>query len=147
MRGYAIGELAQRSGVRAANIRYYEEIGVMPKPSRRASGHRSYGRSDLERLVLVKSFRELGFSLAQVRALMLLSVSAGRSCVEARDLASGQLGVVRRRLNQLRKLERALEGRVAECNVTCLDGPAPDCSIFKLPLASLPGKAPPRCCS
>jgi DNA-binding transcriptional MerR regulator len=147
LRGYTIGELAQRSGMRAANIRYYEEIGVLPKADRRESGHRDYGEADLALVGMVKNFRELGFSLDQLRALVKLSKSSERSCAEARDLASEQLKLVQRKLADLLRLERTLEARVADCDATCIDGPAHDCSIFK-ELAMEPLTArPSRCCS
>jgi DNA-binding transcriptional MerR regulator len=147
LRGYTIGELARRSGMRPANIRYYEEIGVLPKAGRRESGHRDYGEADLALVGMVKNFRELGFSLDQLRALVKLSKSSERSCADARDLASEQLEVVRGKLADLRRLERALEARVADCDATCLDGPAQDCSIFKEPAAMPLTVLPPRCCS
>jgi DNA-binding transcriptional MerR regulator len=147
LRGYTIGELARRSGMRTANIRYYEEIGVLPKADRRESGHRDYGEADLALVRMVKNFRELGFSLDQVRALVKLSRSREDSCAEARDLASEQLDVVRGKLADLRRLERALEARVADCNATCLDGPAHDCSIFKESAAVTAAVQPRRCCS
>jgi DNA-binding transcriptional MerR regulator len=147
LRGYTIGELARRSGMRPANIRYYEEIGVLPKAGRRESGHRDYGEPDLALVGMVRNFRELGFSLNQLRALVKLSKSSEHSCADARDLAAEQLGVVRGKLAELRQLERALQARVADCDATCLPGPAQDCTLFKEPATASPTAQPRRCCS
>jgi DNA-binding transcriptional MerR regulator len=46
-----IGQVAQSSGVAAKTIRYYEQIGVLPAPSRAASGYRLYDQSGVERLL------------------------------------------------------------------------------------------------
>ena len=127
--GFGIGELCRRSAVAVPNIRYYEEIGILPKAPRGRGGQRVYGGDDLKRLMFVKNCRELGFPLDQVRAL--LHLSKNRTCNEARDLAARQLGIVRHKIVELKALETELERQVAECDSTCLNGPATDCSIFK----------------
>ena len=127
---FAIGQLARRAGVAVANIRYYEEIGVLPKPRRSASGLRFYGAADLERLKFVRNFRDLGFPLEQVRALLQLSKAENRTCDAARDLAVRQLAVVQTRIRQLQTLETELSAQVRECEQACLNGPAADCTIL-----------------
>jgi hypothetical protein len=64
-----IGQLAQATGVSAKTIRYYEQVGVLPMPSRSASGYRQYGRGDVHRLLFVRRARALGLSLATLKAL------------------------------------------------------------------------------
>lgn len=143
--GYGIGELARQAGVRVANIRYYEQIGMMPKAGRGRGGQRLYGESDLKQLRFVKNCRELGYPLKQVRALVHLSETERRTCNEARDLAAEQLAIVRRRLTELRALEAELDKQVLDCDSGCFNGPAPECSIFE----SLSGGAAGRqagCC-
>lgn len=135
--GYGIGEMAQKAGVPVANIRYYEEIGILPPARRGRGGQRRYDESDVERLRFVKNCRELGFPLKQVRSLLRLSEADKRTCNEARDLAAEQLTIVRRKLIELRALEVELENQVLDCNASCLNGPAPECSIFE----NLSGKA------
>lgn len=128
--GYGIGELALRAGVPVANIRYYEDIGILPRAGRGRGGQRRYDDTDVKRLRFVKNCRDLGFPLKRVRSLLHLSEAQMRTCNEARELAAEQLALVRRRLSDLRSLETALENQVGECDAGCLNGPAPDCSIF-----------------
>ena len=45
-----IGQVAKSTGVAAKTIRYYEQIGVLPTPSRTASGYRQYGQPGVQRL-------------------------------------------------------------------------------------------------
>lgn len=49
-----IGELAAELGLNSKTIRYYESIGLLPKPARTESGHRLYGRADQERLSFIR---------------------------------------------------------------------------------------------
>jgi DNA-binding transcriptional MerR regulator len=117
-----IGALAQRTGCNVPTIRYYEEIGLLPRADRRAGGHRVYGQPDLRRLTLIKRCRDFGFPIEQVRTLVALTESLSRDCVEARDLAQAHLGTVRQKLKDLRALEKSLVQFVERCDATCAGG-------------------------
>jgi len=65
-----IGQVAKTSGVAARTIRYYEEIGVLPAPSRAASGYRLYDQPGVERLRFIRRARSLGLPLQQLKTLM-----------------------------------------------------------------------------
>lgn len=54
-----IQELAQKTGVSAKTIRYYEEIGILPAPARAENNYREYGEQDVARLRLVAGARRL----------------------------------------------------------------------------------------
>ena len=63
-----ISELEQRTGMTRANIRYYEQEGLL-SPDRRENGYRDYSDGDLETLLRVKLLRQLNFSLEEIRQL------------------------------------------------------------------------------
>jgi DNA-binding transcriptional MerR regulator len=65
-----IGELAERSGLAASAIRYYEQAGLLPKAERGANGYRVYADATLERLHVIQIAQNLGFSLEAIRAVM-----------------------------------------------------------------------------
>lgn len=65
-----IGELAQRTGVSASTIRYYEDQGILPKPQRKASGYRVYDDNSMQKLMLIRYSLELGFSLQELQRLL-----------------------------------------------------------------------------
>jgi MerR family redox-sensitive transcriptional activator SoxR len=69
-----IGEVAKASGLRTSAIRYYEQAGLLPEPTR-IGGQRRYDRRVLERLAVVAFAKTCGFTLPEVRTL--LSTSAG----------------------------------------------------------------------
>ena len=72
-----IGAISRRTGVNIETIRFYERVGILPKPPRSAGGHRIYSQEQLRRLGFVRRSRELGFSLDEVRGLLQL-VDGGR---------------------------------------------------------------------
>lgn len=127
----AIGELANRTGLAVSAIRYYEEIGLIPKASRRPSGHRVYSAASQALLTLIRRCRDFGFTLDDTRALAALASSQERDCIEARDLAQSHLDQVRAKLSELKGLERSLLAFVTACNAGCAGGPAPECSILR----------------
>lgn len=65
----SIGEVARRSGVAATAIRYYESLGLLPRPPR-AGGKRRYDESVLDWLALIALAREAGFTMREVKQLV-----------------------------------------------------------------------------
>ena len=63
-----ISEVAEQIGLRPSAIRYYEKVGVLPRPQR-VSGARRYDRTVLHRLIMVQRARETGFTLNEIKEL------------------------------------------------------------------------------
>lgn len=121
-----IGALSKRTGVNIETIRFYERIGILPKPPRTEGGHRVYGHDRSKRLSFVRRCRELGFSLDEARALLRL-VDGGRyTCAEVKAVTLDHLADMRRKIADLRRLERALSEMAAKCR----GGKVPDCPII-----------------
>src|SRR5262249_20125304 len=122
-----IGALSRRTGVNIETIRFYERIGILEKPPRSAAGHRIYRREQSMRLGFVRRSRELGFSLDEVRRLLQL-VDGGRyTCAEVKAITLAHLAEVRRKITDLRRLERTL----AAVSDKCRGGKVPDCPIIE----------------
>ncbi|WP_405141238.1 MerR family transcriptional regulator [Sphaerisporangium sp. NBC_01403] len=66
---YTIGQLSKLSGLPVKTIRFYSDVGVLPEQSRTPAGYRVYGESDLARLELVRTLRDIGVDLATIRSL------------------------------------------------------------------------------
>lgn len=122
-----IGTIARRTGCPIETIRFYERIGLLPRPARSVGGHRIYGRAQEQRLVFVRRCRELGFSLDEVRNLLRLVDRRSYSCADVRRMTMAHLDVVRAKLGDLRRLERTLSAIVAQC----AGGVTPDCPIIE----------------
>jgi MerR family redox-sensitive transcriptional activator SoxR len=69
MPGMSIGEVARRMGLRTSAVRYYERLGLIPKPPR-VSGRRRYDDRVLERLAMVRFAKHVGFSVAEIKVLL-----------------------------------------------------------------------------
>jgi MerR family mercuric resistance operon transcriptional regulator len=110
-----ISEAAAASGCHYETIRYYERIGLLAKPSRRANGYRHYTAREVEQLRFIVRSRELGFGLEEIRRLLTLSGDAERSCAEVEELARRQLDSVKLRIRDLRRMARELERTISEC--------------------------------
>ena len=118
----SIGEAARRSGVPVETIRYYERAGVVPGPPRSESGRRVYDDAGIARLRLIKRCRDLGFPLADARALLALSENSSAPCGDVKVIAEGHLDQVGRKIRALRDLEAALADLARECaegNTAC----------------------------
>jgi DNA-binding transcriptional MerR regulator len=70
---YRIGELAQKAGVTARTIRYYEELGILAAPSRPQARHRRYSQKDLLHLQRVQQLKSFGLTLGEIREIFNLS--------------------------------------------------------------------------
>ena len=65
-----IAEVAQRTGVPATTLRYYEEIGLLAPAGRSGNGYREYADRDLERLAFISRAKQLHISLDELRELV-----------------------------------------------------------------------------
>jgi DNA-binding transcriptional MerR regulator len=106
-----IGEAASRSGVTPRTIRYYEELGLLPRSEREQGKHRVYTESDVERLRELTRLRDLlGLSLDELRS-MVVAEDVRAEVRTALPHLDTQLSLVRRRLAKLQELEAELVDR------------------------------------
>jgi MerR family transcriptional regulator, mercuric resistance operon regulatory protein len=126
-RAHTIGELASLSGVRVETIRYFERIGLLTQPERTVGGHRLFSSADLARLTFIRRAREMGFSQDEVRALLSLSSGELTSCGEVKALAENHLAEIRRKIRDLRRLEKSLSSTIAQCT----GGTVPKCPVIE----------------
>ncbi|MDQ8707818.1 MerR family transcriptional regulator [Streptomyces sp. LHD-70] len=67
---YAVGQVAGFAGVTVRTLHHYDEIGLLVPSERNRAGHRRYSDADLDRLQQILFYRELGFPLDEVAALL-----------------------------------------------------------------------------
>jgi MerR family mercuric resistance operon transcriptional regulator len=119
------GELSKETGVNGETIRYYEKIGLVPEPERATNGYRVYGVLHLKRLSFIKRCRELGFTLKEIAALLVLVDGGNYTCSEIRDHTVTHLKDVDDKIRDLQKMQQTLRQMVSECE----GGLLPECPI------------------
>lgn len=122
-----IGQAAQKTGLSAKMIRYYESINLLPAADRTEGGYRQYNTQDLHRLAFIKRSRDLGFSLAEVSQLLALWQDRGRASADVKALAASHIDELERKINELSGLRDTLK----ELMDSCQGNDRPDCPILK----------------
>ena len=110
-----IGELARKAGSNSETVRYYERIGLLPRPGRTDANYRDYCTSDVERLTFIRHARGLGFELADIRSLIDLAEHPERDCGEADAIASRHLEAVETKIARLERLRSELARMISQC--------------------------------
>jgi MerR family copper efflux transcriptional regulator len=121
-----IGDVAQRSGLPAKTIRYYEDIGLIT-PLRGANGYRAFRDTDLHKLAFIGRARALGFSIEECRTLLALYEDAGRESGEVKRLAGEHLKQIDAKIAELQSMRATLAHLVH----ACAGDDRPDCPILE----------------
>jgi len=122
----SIGLLSTQTNCKVETIRYYEKIGIFPKPPRTEGGHRVYSENHLKRLVFIRRGRELGFSLEDIRALLKLIDGGANTCQQVEAITLHHIGNIHQKILDLKKLEKIL----AKISSQCEGGVVPECPIL-----------------
>lgn len=131
-RGFPIGALSRRTGVKIETIRYYERIDLLASPDRTEGGHRVYGSSHLLRLNFIRRARDLGFTIQEIRALLKLADTRDQPCADVHKVALHHLADVRAKLAALQTIENVLAKMVDQCGT----GASPECPLLEALLDS-----------
>jgi Cu(I)-responsive transcriptional regulator len=111
-----IGQAAAASGVSAKMIRHYEENGLIRAARRTAANYRSYSDGDVHVLRFIKRARALGFSIADIRALLSLWQDTSRSSAAVKRIARSHIDELERRIAELQAMARTLEHLADHCH-------------------------------
>jgi DNA-binding transcriptional MerR regulator len=103
-----IRELAEQTGVPAKTIRYYESIGLMPRPPRAANNYRRYAPADAERLRFIAGARSLGFSLDVIADILSARDGGEAACRRVLKTLDQRLAEIDRRIADLVALRETL---------------------------------------
>ncbi|TAM66801.1 helix-turn-helix domain-containing protein [Mycobacterium sp.] len=103
--GRTIGEISRETGVAATTLRYYEQIGLVPEPTR-LGGQRRYDDSILSRLEVIALCKAAGFSLDEI-ALLFADDAPGRPA--SRGLAEAKLAEIDAQMESLARARAVIE--------------------------------------
>jgi DNA-binding transcriptional MerR regulator len=103
-----IRELAKACRVSTKTIRYYESIGLLPRPRRADNNYRTYRPADGERLRFIVGARSLGFSLDEIAEILAFRERGEAPCLYALHLLERKAAEIEARITELRALQRDL---------------------------------------
>lgn len=125
-----IGELASDLNINPKTIRYYEEIGLLPPPSRTASGYRLYTATDRERLRFILKAKTIGLTLEEIAEIVSIHQDGEQPCEHVLLLLDRKVAAVDAQLRVLAAFRHELVSlRDAAANGT--SGEARFCRIIE----------------
>ena len=110
----SISQVTQRTGMRPSALRYYEEIGLL-SPTRRVGGRRHYDEAVLQRLALIRTGQQAGFTLAELRILLSNVLDAGSASAGWHEMVDRKLREMDALLRNVESMKRLLED-IRECD-------------------------------
>jgi MerR family redox-sensitive transcriptional activator SoxR len=119
MQKWAIGEVANRSGVPASTIRYYEQIELLP-PADRVNGRRRYDNSILQRLGTIRLAQQAGFTIAEIQMLMHHFPANTPPSERWQLMATQKLDELEERLKTIEAMKEILE-QTLDCRCETLE--------------------------
>lgn len=122
------GELAKSAGVNIETLRFYEQKGLIAEPPRSESGYRQYSEDAVARIQFIKSCKDLGFSLKEIKELLALRVDSDNTCDDVRDRAEAKLADTEQKIRELQRIKKSLRTMIVTCNER---GSTGDCPILE----------------
>jgi MerR family mercuric resistance operon transcriptional regulator len=113
--GIQIGQVARETGLTVDAIRFYEKQRLLKPAPRTEGGFRLFSRQDLQHIQFIRRAQELGFSLSEIRELLVLKGEQVEGCTHVRDMLTAKLDSVRQKITELRKLENQLAADLKQC--------------------------------
>lgn len=127
MEALTIGEVAKRAGIQTSAIRYYESVGILPRPQR-LHGHRRYDVDVLSRLSLIRIAQSAGFTIAEIARLFDGFDKEVPASERWQELAHQKLIEVNALIDHAQAMKRLLEEELLRCNCETLDECAVRCN-------------------
>lgn len=112
--GLFIGKVAEQAGVNPKTIRYYEAIGLLPKPRRGENRYRLYSKEAIERLQFIKKAQGLGFTLSEIKEIIEIRQMGQEPCIHVQALLEWKIADLDQRLNDLVTLRKKLKRLLAD---------------------------------
>jgi MerR family mercuric resistance operon transcriptional regulator len=103
-----IGDLAQESKLNKETIRYYERLGLIPKPNKNKSGYRIYPIEMVDRLLFIKRMQDLGFTLNEIDKLLGVVDRNATKCLDMYDFTVSKIDDIQQKIKDLKRIEQML---------------------------------------
>lgn len=113
--GIQIGSVSQQTGLSVDAIRFYEKQRLLEHPPRTEGGFRLFNTQDIQRIKFIRRAQQLGFSLPEIRELLVLQQNDGQACSHVRDLLKAKVAAVRGKVRELAVIEEQLARSLRKC--------------------------------
>ena len=107
-----IAQAAERSGLSAHTLRYYERIGLIHPVGRGQNGHRRYGRDDMEWLALLTKLRTTDMPIRQMVEYAELVREGPHTAARRRAMLEAHRDAIRRQMAQLEETAAVLDHKI-----------------------------------
>lgn len=114
MPALTIARVAREAGVNIETVRFYEQRGLIDRPPK-GEGYRVYSPDQIARIRFIKEAQQIGFSLAEIKELLALRADPNADCSVVQQQAATKQQEVRRKIEQLRQIDAALDALIAAC--------------------------------
>jgi Cu(I)-responsive transcriptional regulator len=128
MRNLTIGKVAKSAGLGIETVRFYEREGLIEPLTRTDSNYRLYSEEGIIRLRFIKRAKALGFSLKEIRELLLLRVDPGASKADVKEQVEAKIDDIKKKIKDLKQIQKTLETLDSCCDG---HGSTVDCPILK----------------
>lgn len=125
-----ISEIAERTGLSAHTLRFYEKHGLISATERSEAGYRLYNDADVRKAEFIRTARNIGFSLEDIAGLLSIRLDkSSHTCQEVTDITRRKLVEVNARIRELTAMRKTLNTLLD----SCCGGPddATHCSIME----------------
>lgn len=122
------GELAARCDVNPETLRYYEQRGLIPEPSRSPSNYRLYSEETVQRIRFIKVAQEIGFTLKEIKELLSLRARPDAKCGDVLSRAETKIRLIDEKIDALHSMRAALSNLMSECHGEL---PVSECPILE----------------
>jgi len=110
-----IGQLAKATGKNSQTIRYYENIGLIPRAGRTTSGYRMYDNNAVGKFSFIQRAKAAGFTLKEIKTLIKLADGKISKCRDVRPFVEEKLKRVKIQMLHLKEIEKGLTELVTIC--------------------------------
>jgi len=136
-----ISALAKKTGVRSTTLRYWEQLGLLPRAARTHTGYRLFGTEAVQYVEFVRKSKEVGLSLRQMRRVLELARAGQSPCAEVEGWIGKKLEILETQIQSLRDLQRRLRSicesrkksqihRASSKELCCLIAGLPEARFF-----------------
>lgn len=107
-----IGGLGKLAGVQSDTVRFYERIGLLPKPERSGNGYRTYDDAAVARVRFIRKAQTLGFSLEEIRRILNFRGESPKTCRCVMAIAEATLSETEAKIAELTRFRDGLKKNV-----------------------------------